>query len=109
MRLGIAAYIVPFIFAYKPALLLMGTPFEVIEACGTAVLGISFIAIGLEGFLFSPMNMLKRGIFILGGLILMVPGLIFDAIGLCLVLPLFLIEWRSKKSRYLQKTLAAGQ
>jgi len=109
MRLGIAAYIVPFIFAYKPALLLMGTPFEVIEACGTAILGISFIAIGLEGFLFSPMNMLKRGIFILGGLILMVPGLIFDAIGLCLVLPLFLMEWRSKKSRYLQKTLAAGQ
>jgi len=109
MWLGIAAYIVPFIFAYKPALLLMGTPFEVIEACGTAILGISFIAIGLEGFLFSPMNMLKRGIFILGGLILMVPGLIFDAIGLCLVLPLFLMEWRSKKSRYLQKTLAAGQ
>lgn len=109
MRLGIAAYIVPFIFAYKPALLLMGTPFEVIEACGTAILGISFIAIGLEGFLFSPMNMLKRGMFILGGLILMVPGLIFDAIGLCLVLPLFLMEWRSKKSRYSQKTLAAGQ
>jgi TRAP-type uncharacterized transport system fused permease subunit len=109
MRLGIAAYIVPFIFAYKPALLLVGSPLEVIEACGAAILGISFIAMGLEGYLFRPMHMWKRSIFILGGLILMVPGLIFDAIGLCMILPLFLTEWKSRKYQNMQKVVVIGQ
>jgi TRAP transporter 4TM/12TM fusion protein len=109
MRLGIAAYIVPFIFAYKPALLLMGTPFEVTEACIAALIGVSFIAIGLEGFLFRPIQMWKRGIFILGGLILMVPGLLFDAVGLCVVLPVFLMEWRSRRSVSTQNTLVIDQ
>ena len=109
MRLGIAAYIVPFIFAYKPALLLMGTPFEVTEACIAALIGISFIAIGLEGYLFRSLQMWRRGIFILGGLILMVPGLLFDAVGLCLVLPVFLMEWRSRKSVSTQNSLIIDQ
>lgn len=109
MRLGIAAYIVPFIFAYKPALLLMGTPFEVTEACIAALIGISFIAIGLEGYLFRSLQMWKRGIFILGGLILMVPGLLFDAVGLCLVFPVFLMEWRARKSASTQNSLVIDQ
>jgi len=97
MRLGIAAYIVPFIFAYKPALLLIGSPVDIIEGCTTALIGISFIAIGIEGFLFRSLQIWKRGIFILGGLILMVPGFVFDAIGLVLVLPVFLMEFRWKR------------
>jgi TRAP transporter 4TM/12TM fusion protein len=109
MRLGIAAYIVPFIFAYKPALLLMGTPFEVTEACIAALIGISFIAIGLEGHLFRSLQMWKRGTFILGGLILMVPGLLFDAVGLCLVFPVFLMEWRARKSASTQNSLVIDQ
>jgi TRAP transporter 4TM/12TM fusion protein len=97
MRLGIAAYIVPFIFAYKPALLLVGSPVNIIEGCITALIGISFIGIGFEGFLLRSLQVWKRGIFILGGLILMVPGLVFDAIGLVLVLPVFLMELRWKR------------
>lgn len=97
MKLGIAAYIVPFIFAYKPALLLVGSPVNIIEGCITALIGISFIGIGFEGFLLRSLQVWKRGIFILGGLILMVPGLVFDAIGLVLVLPVFLMELRWKR------------
>lgn len=96
MRLGVAAYIVPFIFAYKPALLLIGSPMNIVEGCITALIGISFIAIGFEGFLFRSLQMWKRGVFIMGGLILMVPGLAFDAIGLALILPIFLMELRVK-------------
>ena len=32
VRLGIAAYLVPFYFAYRPALLLMGSPVEIVHA-----------------------------------------------------------------------------
>lgn len=92
MKLGIAAYIVPFIFAYKPALLLQGSAWEILEACVTATLGVSLVAVGVEGFLFRPLTLLKRFVFTAGGVILMIPGLIFDVVGLCVAIPLFIFE-----------------
>jgi TRAP transporter 4TM/12TM fusion protein len=97
MRLGIAAYLVPFIFAYKPALLLRGAPVDVAEACVTAVIGVFFIATGIEGFLFRVLNPWKRAAFVLGGVITMIPGILFDAVGLCMVVPILLAEWQFRK------------
>lgn len=61
IKLGIAAYIVPFLFAYHPSLLFQGDLIEIIHAFMTAMIGISLIAIGVEGFLFRPLNGLERG------------------------------------------------
>ncbi len=48
IKLGIAAYIVPFLFAYHPSLLLRGNVFEMIHAILTAIIGIVLVAIGAE-------------------------------------------------------------
>ena len=98
MKLGIAAYLVPFIFAYRPALILQGTIPDVLEACITAIIGISFIAIGVEGFLFRPLNAISGLFWVLGGLVTMIPGLVFDAVGLCLAVPILVIEWKARSS-----------
>ncbi|MBI4632790.1 MAG: TRAP transporter permease [Deltaproteobacteria bacterium] len=92
MRLGIAAYVVPFIFAYKPALLLQGSVVDIGEASLSALLGVTFLAIGLEGFLFTPLFWWKRIVLMIGGLVLMIPGILFDAIGLGIVSPVIIIE-----------------
>ncbi len=96
MRLGIAAYLAPFIFAYKPALLLQGNPFQIIEGCLFAVIGISFIGVAVEGFLFRQLNLWKRGVLFVGGIVTMIPGLLFDAAGLCIVVPVLLYEWKAR-------------
>lgn len=46
MRLGIAAYVVPFVFALHPALILVGTAGEIILAVATAFLGVVIIGVG---------------------------------------------------------------
>lgn len=52
MRLGIASYIVPFAFAYNPALVLAGgTIIDMIISFATTALGVSVIAFVLEGYL----------------------------------------------------------
>lgn len=104
MKLGIAAYIVPFIFAYKPALLLQGSSWEILEACITATIGISLVAIGVEGFLFRELRYFKRLIFTVSGIIMMVPGLLFDGIGLCVAIPLFAYEIAQKRKERNQLT-----
>jgi len=99
MRLGIAAYVVPFIFAYKPALLLQGSAMDIGEACVTAVLGVTILAMGLEGFLFTPLVWWKRIVLMIGGVVLMIPGLLFDAIGIVIVAPVIIIEVRDRLAR----------
>jgi TRAP-type uncharacterized transport system fused permease subunit len=105
MKLGIAAYLVPFIFAYRPALILQGTIPDVLEACITAIIGISFIAIGVEGFLFRPLNFYKRAVLFVGGVVTMIPGLLFDIVGLCLAVPIIVIEWKARRAAKQEMTV----
>lgn len=102
MKLGIAAYLVPFIFAYRPALLLIGSPIDIVEACLTAIIGVGFVAIGAEGFLFRALPAWKRIALLIGGIVTMIPGIVFDAIGLCIALPILIFEWRARKKTRVQ-------
>jgi TRAP-type uncharacterized transport system fused permease subunit len=103
MRLGIAAYVVPFVFALHPALILKGTLGEILLAITASSIGTFLLAVGCAGYLFRPLTWAKRGLFCLAGLLLMLPTwhgtwLLADAAGLLLGVSLFLWE-RSKSSR----------
>ncbi len=101
MRLGIVAYLVPFIFAYKPALLLQGSSVDLVEAIFFAIIGVNVLARGLEGYLFRPLGALSR-IFLIGaGVITMVPGYTFDMIGLTILLPVTIYHWKKAKKERL--------
>lgn len=97
IKLGIAAYIVPFIFAYHPALLLKGTLSEVILAAVTSIIGITFIAISVEGYLFTQLNWLKRIIICIGGIFTLIPGWKTDLLGLVIALPVIFQEWSKNR------------
>ena len=98
MRLGIVAYVVPFVFALHPALILKGTMGEILLAVTAASIGTFLLAIGCVGYLYRRMGWGKRGLFWLAGLLLMLPTwhgawLMADAIGLAVGLLLILWEW----------------
>lgn len=97
IKLGIAAYIVPFLFVYHPSLLLQGDIVDIIHAVMTAMIGISLVAIGIEGFLFRELNWLKRALLILGGLGCMIPGWRSDVIGLAIGVPIIFWEWKKNR------------
>ena len=90
-RLGIAAYVVPFAFCYSTGLLLQGSVAGIVWAVVPTTLGIVFLAIGLSGYLFTRFNCIVRGIFIVGGLMLLTPGTLWRTIGF--MVPMVLILW----------------
>ncbi|MEL6677417.1 MAG: TRAP transporter fused permease subunit [Pseudomonadota bacterium] len=49
-KVGIAAFVVPFMFFYHSAILMDGTWLEVIQAGVTAILGVFFLAAGVQGW-----------------------------------------------------------
>lgn len=99
-RLGIVAYVVPFVFAFHPALLLKGTPGEIFVAASTAVIGVIFLAIGCAGYLFRAQGPGKRALISLAGLLLIPPPssgiwLTANVLGLGLGALLVLWEWNA--------------
>jgi TRAP-type uncharacterized transport system fused permease subunit len=97
IRLAIAAYIVPFIFAYHPALLLQGSFFEVLEAVVTSLIGIGLVAIAVEGYLFRPLDWIKRILLCGGGILSVIPGWKTDLLGLAIALPVLFWEWKRNR------------
>ena len=86
-KLAIAAFIVPYVFAYSPSMLFIdvGSWVDIVTICLSAMLGIYGVAAGLNGFVKRKLNWLFRVLFIVGGLTLIIPGWKTDAIGLILV------------------------
>ena len=106
MRLGIAAYIVPFAFVYNPSLLAQGSFLHIAINAIASVLGIGMVAIGLEGYLVGNLKWIQRILLIFGGLVLLAPSGIAKVIGLGLAVFLFSWEWirlkQSGQSQYIK-------
>jgi TRAP transporter 4TM/12TM fusion protein len=95
MRLAISAYLVPFAFAFHPALILVGAWPEILTAVVTATVGTMLLAVGSVGYLFRPLGWGRRAWAIVAGVVLFlpamagVPGYVFDTVGLGLAGLLF--------------------
>ncbi len=83
-KLAIAAFIVPYIFAYSPEMLFVDVTsiFQVVQIVISALLGIFGVAAALNGFLFCPIPKPLRFALVIAGLAMMVPGFATDVVGL---------------------------
>ena len=94
VRLGIVAFIVPFMFVYAPSLLWQGSLPEILGTLATSLCGVFFLGSALQGaFRDRVLNMGQRGLFLLGSLALIQPGLVTDLIGVGLVACALLWQW----------------
>ena len=85
-KLAIGAFLIPYIFCFKPEMLLIDTnPLEVSIIYATALIGIFGVASALEGYLFVNMKFYERIVLIAGGIMLIFPGLVTDLLGLALI------------------------
>ncbi|MDO5537575.1 MAG: TRAP transporter permease [Desulfovibrionaceae bacterium] len=86
VRLGIVAFIVPFMFVYAPSLLWQGTLPVILGTLVTSLCGCFFLGSALQGcFRDRMLNMGQRALFLAGALALIHPGLTTDLIGVGLV------------------------
>ena len=101
-KLAIAAFIVPYIFAYSPALLFENISgwWEVAQICISALLGIFGIAAALNGHLYKKIPWLFRILLVAGGLGMMIPGTLTDVVGLVLVAAVVAVQyWTAKHEK----------
>lgn len=79
--LATAAFIVPFMFVYGPALLFIGTGLEVASACATALVGVVLLATALQGRTYRPIGVVFRVCLGAAALLMIQPGIYTDIVG----------------------------
>src|SRR5688572_294030 len=118
MRLCAIAYIVPFLFVFSPALLLVGQWYEVVLSVVTAIIGAILLGVGIVGYLFRPIGLVKRAFFLVSATGLLIPIIesgkfaaltwVINGSGLVLAILLASIEWFARQERN-EKNTAAEQ
>ena len=97
-KLAIGAFIVPYVFALNPAMLFIDTTvWEVILICITSFVGIFSVSAALEGYVIRSMPWWQRIVSLAGGLLLIYPGIVTDAIGLAFVALVIVLQVIGKK------------
>ena len=100
-RLGLAGFLIPFFFCFTPAMLFQGTLPEIIRVSITSLIGIYLLAGGLEGFMYTSLNMAERALLIAAALLMVDKGLLTDIIGLSIgavIILLQVLELKRKKA-----------
>ena len=99
VKLGATGYIVPFMFAFSPALLMIG-PWDIVTvAITTALIGVICLASSLHGFLLVNLIWAERSMLFLAAILLIKPGPTTDAIGGFLVLLAVISQMRKLPKR----------
>jgi TRAP transporter 4TM/12TM fusion protein len=98
-RLGLAAFIVPYMFVFGPPLLLKGEFYSMLWGAITAIVGVIALAAGAERwFMGRPTSWLQSGLLLAAALLLIKPGLTTDLIGFGL-LGIVFISWAYGKKK----------
>ena len=108
-RLAITAFIVPYIFAFSPEMLIVGSDkpwYEIVLLVITALVGIFIISAGMEGFMMRKMTIVERILALAGGLCMIIPGISTDLIGLAIIAVVVIIQFIGKKKDKSAPTLA---
>ena len=102
-QLAIAAFMVPYVICYNPALILVeSTPFSILIVTATTLIGLFALAAAFEGYLFAKVPFVLRLVFAAGGILLIAPETVTDVIGILLVTGAVVLQYQRGKRRKIQ-------
>jgi TRAP transporter 4TM/12TM fusion protein len=106
VKLGATGYIVPFMFAFSPALLLIGEGWRVALAIATATVGVTMLAGSLHRYYLGVATTWQRVLLLGGAVCLIKPGWITDLAGAVALAIVLLAQWRTRSERPVVSTAA---
>ena len=104
-KVGLAAFVVPFMFFYSQALLMQGEWLEILHVFVTASVGIYLLAAAVQGWFFGILNPVVRAALLVGALGMIQGGFLSDILGLLIGGGVFLWQRRAFRPGELSRGL----
>ena len=82
VRLGFAAFLVPWAFVFNPGILMIGSPLEIISSFFFIVLGAMTIGVAFEGFLIIKLSMWENILLAISGICIFIPNFLIRLLAL---------------------------
>src|SRR5690606_13647858 len=98
-RIALPIYLVPFVFAYEPALLLIGSWDEIALHVSTAFIGVWLFSCALWGYLLVPLSVPERVLLVAAGVLLISASATGAVIGVAIGGAVLAYQWRASRRR----------
>ena len=95
--IGLAAFIVPYMFFYSDALLMQGSWIEIVHVGATAIFGVYLLASAVQSWFFGSSNAIIRGVLVLAAVLMIEGNWTTDATGIGLAVTAFLYQNRQRR------------
>ena len=92
IKLALPGFILPFMFIYKPGIILQDVPLQIVWAAGTTVLGLLALAVSFEGILKKRVKVAVRILLFVGAVLTIFPEMISSYIGIIMIAALLILE-----------------
>ena len=92
VKIGAAGFVVPFMFVYEPALLMIGDWTDIVRAFAVASLGIAMLAGGLHGYFLRRCTTFEKAMLLAGAACVIFPSVATDLAGLGLGAAVLLMQ-----------------
>lgn len=99
IKLAFSAFVLPFIFVFRPELMGQGETGAILNVVVTATIGMVIFAMFSEGFALVKTNLLQRVLLLIASILLILPlDMVASLIGIVLVIIILMTQYREYKS-----------
>ncbi|HVT56492.1 MAG TPA: TRAP transporter permease [Xanthobacteraceae bacterium] len=98
VRIAATSFIVPFMFVYEPALLMIGDWGKILWSSATAAVGVLIFAAGLHGYFLVHSKLWQSAALTVAGVLLITPGLGTDVIGAAIAAVVFATQYLTRRA-----------
>ena len=107
-KLAIAAFLVPYVFVYNPAMLMIDvTAVGIVTILATSVIGIIGVGAGICGYMVTDAKPAERALLVVGGALMVTPGWQTDIIGAVMLAMAYVLQ-RGRLARTRKAARALG-
>ncbi|OGA17220.1 MAG: hypothetical protein A3H32_16165 [Betaproteobacteria bacterium RIFCSPLOWO2_02_FULL_63_19] len=110
LRIGIVAAVIPFVFAYNPGLLFIGTGGEIFRAILAGTLGVMVFVIGVAGYIMGErISWASRTVLIAAGILLYSNSWMVNIVGLAIAVPPLAVCMKRARAKKIGPVSEAGR
>lgn len=96
-KFGLAAFVVPFMFFYSPAILMQGNWLEIARIVVTGSIGIFLLSAAVQAWMFGALSQPLRLVTLVAGLTMLAGGVITDLVGILIGVFVVMYQFKLKK------------
>ncbi|MFA7573710.1 MAG: DUF3394 domain-containing protein, partial [Lutispora sp.] len=100
LKLSLTAFILPYIFVFSPAMLLMDSSIlQIISVVITSIIGVYALSCSLENFMLTKLKIWESFLLFGASILMIIPGIATDLVGISIIGVIMFLQFTKSKNK----------